>query len=160
MSKDGTANRIADLLEIKYAHAVRLIRTVNESCNEPFGMSFPDLAHACRALLEKQKSIPAPERPKRRRGVLPKGAGKVRCTACGAEACDDDKDTPITLYCKEGCPERQPMKIKGHRYAAGHPRDDGNGCTFVCEPVTFDDEAVICGLPEDRHERSEYGEGE
>lgn len=54
MSKDGTANRIADLLGIKYAHAVRLIRTVNEGKTEPFGLPFSDLAHACRELMEQE----------------------------------------------------------------------------------------------------------
>lgn len=41
---------------------------------------------------------------RRRRDVLPKGAGGVRCLDCGAEARADGKGTPIVLKHKEDCP--------------------------------------------------------
>jgi hypothetical protein len=66
MSKDGEAKRIAELLGIKYAHAVRLIRETSKELDED--ATFSDLAHACRALKEQEES----KRRFRPKGALPK----------------------------------------------------------------------------------------
>lgn len=148
--KDETAERIADLLGIKYAHAVRLIRKVNEGSADPFGLPFSDLAHACRELKEQE------EAKRRKRNVLPKGAGRVNCTNCDATAAADGEGTPIVLKHDDGCPEKYP--VKDHRYDAGHPRDDSKGCIYNLNYDWDPDGPELCGRPLSEHYRSEYEE--
>lgn len=50
-------------------------------------------------------SAARPRRARRPRGVLPKGAGAVRCGECGNEARADGKGTPIVLRHKVTCSE-------------------------------------------------------
>lgn len=158
MSKDGTAERIADLLGIKYAHAVRLVRTINNRSNAEY--VFSDLAHACRELMEEEAKArevkPKGASKRRRHGALPKGAGAVRCPSCKAEARADGQGTAIVLVCDPDCPTRYYPKVKGHRYDAGNPRDDSKGCIFVLEALDEADEDVVCGMTEARHKHSEY----
>lgn len=153
MSKDDEASKIADLLGIKYAHAVRLIREVNDNGNAKF--VFSDLAHACREIKEREERTP---KPKRKRGVLPKGAGRVYCTAsdkCDATAAADGQGSPIVLKHDDGCPDKYP--IKDHLYDAGFPRDDSKGCIVNYARYT-QDEPDICGRPLSEHAHSEYQE--
>ena len=51
--------------------------------------------------------------------------------------------------------EREAPKVKGHRYDAGTQGDRG-GCDFVIPKLSDEDQPVRCGLPESRHEYSEY----
>jgi LSD1 subclass zinc finger protein len=46
-----------------------------------------------------------PRRRARRVGPLPRGAGRVNCTLCGATAAADGKGTPIVLRHESDCPE-------------------------------------------------------
>lgn len=155
MSRDKIAVQVAEALEIPYAYALRLKRGPGA------GHEGADLIHACREAMEaeeKTRKSKNRELARRQRGVLPKGAGGVRCTSCGASACADGKGSPIILDCAPDCPTRFYPKVKGHLYDAGHPRDDSNGCIFVMEALDPDDEDVVCGLSEARHAHSEYGE--
>lgn len=184
-AKDDTATRIADLLGIKYAHALRLIRTVNANSNAEY--LFSDLAHACRELKESEEQDRETKpngASKRRRsgGVLPKGAGRVNCASsdkCDATAAADGKGSPIVLIHDDGCPEKYP--IKDHLYDAGHPRYDSEGCIALlegCDCVRHKTRMTawglycdteqqgycnfecphICGLPLSKHAHSEYPE--
>lgn len=149
--KDGTADRIAELLGIKYAHSVRLIREVKDNSNADW--MFSDLAHACRELKEKEEAAP---KPKRKRGCLPKGAGRVNCGSCDATAAADGQGSPIVLIHDDGCPEKQP--ITDHRYDAGNPRDDSKGCIVVLDDDPDYPEPMLCGQPLHLHRHSEYQE--
>jgi LSD1 subclass zinc finger protein len=46
--------------------------------------------------------------PRRRPGVLPKGAGAVRCSVCHASAAADGTGRPIVLRHADDCPGRAP----------------------------------------------------
>lgn len=157
--KDGEATRIADLLGTHYVHAVRLLREARKDLGDD--ASFTDLALACRGMYEaeekartaKNRTLGAAKR--RPRGVLPKGAGGVRCGDCDAFACADGKGTPIVLKHDDGCPEKYP--IKDHRYDAGNPRDDSKGCIHDYA-LHSGDEPQICTRSLSEHAHSEYPE--
>lgn len=150
MSKDDEASRIALLLNIRYTHAVRLIRAAAKDLEAT--VPFSDLALACRRIKEEEEK----RRKQRLKGALPKGAGAVRCIPCGAESRADGKGSPIVLKHTDDCPERYP--IKDHRYDAGHPRDDSKGCVALVNDAAFWEEEAICGRPLSEHAHSEYAE--
>lgn len=149
VSRDKRAIDVADMLDINYRRALGYVRSAIREANADF--EFPDLVLACRELKEKDDA-----KPKRRYGVLPKGAGRVNCFNCDATAAADGEGSPIVLKHDDGCPEKYP--IKDHRYDAGHPRDDSKGCIFEVAPNAFWEEEAICGRPLTEHAHSEYPE--
>lgn len=152
--KNATAERIAELLGIKYVHAVRLIRMVPDTNAD---MPFSDLAHACRAIKEREEATS--KRKRSRYGPLPKGAGRVNCTHCDATAAADGKGSPIVIKHDDGCPEK--YSVKDHPYDAGHPRDDSNGCIASLWTSDGSEEWYEpCGQSLAAHAHSEYPEDE
>lgn len=64
-----------------------------------------------------------------KRGVLPKGAGGVRCLGCGAHAAADGKGTPIVLRHTEACPEETKRRAEDAATEALHEAHcPGCGC--------------------------------
>lgn len=53
--KSKKATQVAHLLEIKYAHALRLVRAVHADHEMGLLLDLADLTHACRELKEKEE---------------------------------------------------------------------------------------------------------
>lgn len=146
VSRDKKAIEVSEALGIGYAHALRLKRTVGA---EYEGI---DLIHACRDLKEKQDAKPA----RRKRGALPKGAGRVNCSDCDATAAADGQGSPIVLKHDDGCSEK--YLIKDHAYDVGHDREEGKPCISIVADQAFWEEDALCGRPLSEHAYSKYPE--
>lgn len=97
VSRDTRTVEVSNILGIKYAHARRYVKAIGSEYD-----NLPDLLLACRELKDKEEGA-----PRRKWGVLPKGAGGVRCILCGATAAADGKGSPIVLRHVDDCPENE-----------------------------------------------------